>query len=66
MEGMCQEKFYKANAMPEKWRPCNYDINGTDPLGYMGHTVLMTFYSRSFPGLFKDFQQYSRSPFPHA
>ena len=24
---------FKASAMPELWRPCNYDINGTDPLG---------------------------------
>ena len=32
----------------------------------MVHTGLMVFYSRTFPGLFKDFKQYSRSPFPQA
>ena len=29
-------------------------------------TGLITFYSRTFPGLFKDFQQYSRSSLSHA
>ena len=29
---MCKENS-KANARPAKWRPCNYDINGIDPLG---------------------------------
>ena len=24
---------FKASVTPEKWHPCNYDINGTDPLG---------------------------------
>ena len=24
---------FKASVMPEKWHPCNYDINSTDPLG---------------------------------